>query len=256
MEAEVSTAQVLFCLFHVLGGHSQFFVGFANLELALGDLEFYLFLSLGEFQVSHGGGSFRGAYLVFALHPVPEGYVNEYADVPYATELITIAVVDIGIGGQIAASECDMGEVGSTHDLGGLVGDIDGILQQLQFRTVVDGRLYIHVGSRRGEGDILLVFVGERDLGVDGESAELTEEHLGEHQSVLCLHDIHLGLIDLHLHLEAVGIGGHTLADHLLHIAVELSYHFQEAVGQTFLLPDADHLPVCLVDAVEGVLQR
>ena len=255
MEAEVGAAQVFFCLFYILGGHSQFLVGFAQLEFALSDLKLNLLLSLGEFQIGHGGSCLRGAHLVFTFEPVPDGHVHEYAYVPDAAELVAVAVIDVGVGGEIASGECDMGEIGCTHELGGLAGDIDGVLEEFQLGTVLDGRLYVHVVSRRGDGDVVLVFVGKLDVGIEGKSAELAEEHLGEHESVLCLGDIHLGLVDLDLHLQTVGARGYSLADHLLNIAVELLHHFEEAVGQAFFLTDANYLPVGLVDVVEGVLK-
>ena len=113
-----------------------------------------------------------------------------------------------------------MREIGCTNHLGGLFADVDGRLQHLQLGTVLDGCLHAGIVGRKAGKDVFLIFVGQGDFAFDGKSAELAEQHFRKHQSVLGLCEFHLGLVDLHLHLQSVGLCGYSLGNHLLHVVI------------------------------------
>ena len=50
---------------------------------------------------------------------------------------------------------------------------------------------------------------------------QLTQQHFRQRQTVLHLCQCHLGLVDAYADAQAVALRGHTLVDHLLHVALQ-----------------------------------
>ena len=70
-------------------------------------------------------------------------------------------------------------------------------------------------------------------------------------QAIIDLGEGHLSLVDLYADLQSVGLGSHSLAYHLLHVAVELLDKREEALSQCLLMFERDDGPVSLVDIIE-----
>ena len=78
---------------------------------------------------------------------------------------------------------------------------------------------------------VVKALVGKDDVGVQGQAANLAEQHLGERQSVLCLQQGRLRLIELHFDRQLVGLGGHTRRHHLPHVVVEVAKRLGITLG-------------------------
>ena len=153
-----------------------------------------------------------------------------------------------------------MRQIDGANQIGGLLGNIDRILEHSQLRTGIHRRIRggysllfcIHRSSRKSQ--CLLVFIGKRHFLVHRNAAKLTEKHLGEHQTVFCLGNLHLRLVHLHIYLQAICLGGYALLNHLVNIIIELLHQVSVAGGELVLLLQRNGKPVSLVYAVEGLL--
>ena len=153
-----------------------------------------------------------------------------------------------------------MRQIDGANQIGGLLGNIDRILEHAQFRTGIHRRirsgysllLCIHRSSRKSQR--LLVFIGKSHFLVHRNAAKLTEKHLGEHQTVFCLGNLHLRLVHLYIYLQTICLGGYALLNHLVNIVIELFHQVSVAGGELVLLLQRNGKPVSLVYAVEGLL--
>ena len=58
---------------------------------------------------------------------------------PEATELFLVAIEQIGVADSIATRQPHLRQITCTEHVGGLFGEVDGILEHLQFRTICHG---------------------------------------------------------------------------------------------------------------------
>ena len=225
-----------------------------ELELALCHLQIDLLAYIAQLHHGYAGGCLGGAYLVAAFKPVPHGYLYQYAYVPYAGKLAFKPIEDIGVAHHVSAGKCHMGQSGGADEATALAAQFDGVLEHLYLWARSIGCVGCFIGLCYDRGECLHVLVGEGYLPVHGQTAELAEHHLGQRQAVLDLGELHVGLVDLDIDLESVGLGSHALSNHLLHILAELLDQVAIALGQLLLLAQRHHEPVGLVYVVEGGL--
>ena len=141
-----------------------------------------------------------------------------------------------------------MGQVGSTHKLRSLLAQLHGVLQHLQFRTVLEGHLVARVLAVGRVGQHVLSLVGQRDVAVERQSAELAEQHLRQHNAVFHLSHLHVGFVHFYIYLQARSPRGYAFFDHLVNVVVQLLHQVAIAVGQLLLLLQRNHRPVYLVN--------
>ena len=235
-------------------GHRQFLVGLIHLESGLVHLQFDLLAGLLQFEVGNAGGTLGGTHLIHHVAPVPKRHAHEHAHIPEAAELPLEAILQVGIAHGVATRQGHLRQIACLQDIRGLPGHIDGVLEHLQFRTVLDSGLHVEFRCQFHHGDVLRQFVGQRHLLVEGQSAELAEQHAREHQPVVHLRQRHLGLVHLHVDAQAVASRSHALVDHLVHVGIEFPNQFEVTLCELPLMMERHHLPVGLVDAIEGSL--
>ena len=78
----------------------------------------------------------------------------------------------------------------------------------------------------------------------------MAEKHAGQHQAVLDLGNLHIGLVNLDIYFQAIGLGGHTLLNHLVNVVAQLLNQVAVAVGELLLLAQGHYHPVGLVYVV------
>jgi hypothetical protein len=159
------------------------------------------------------------------------------AHIPETGKLLLEAVECVGIAYGIAARQEYLRQIARLQQVGGLMGQIDGILQHLQFRTVLCRKSDVG-GSQPFTvfNELFPVFVSQFHLFVDGQSAKLAEQHLRQYQTVGNLHECHLSLVDLHADVQPVAPGGYTLIQHFLHIVVQFLHQLHKTLCQLLLM--------------------
>ena len=173
---------------------------------------------------------------------------------PESGKLLLEAVEHVGVGDGIAARQRHLWQVAGFQQIGGLLAQVDGILQQAQFGT--EGLCLFHFGFRcqADDGNVLGILVGQRHLLVDRQSDGLAEEHLRQHHAVVDARQRHLGLVHLHVDGQTVATCGHALVNHLVDVVVELLHQVEIGLGQSLLMFQRADLPVGLLRLVECAL--
>ena len=128
---------------------------------------------------------------------------------------------------------------------------IHDVLQLAELRTVIGSHRNIHLRCQCHGSQLLLVLIGKGHLLAHRYTAQLTEQHLRQHQSVVHLCQCHLSLVDFHIDTQSLGTGGNTLTDHFLHVTVEFLHHVKITLSQSLLMLQRYHLPIGLVYLVE-----
>ena len=173
---------------------------------------------------------------------------------PIAGEFLLEAIEQAGVRQGIATRECQLRHIACTEHISGLLGKIDRILQHFQFGTVLYSPLHIELGRQFHRRDGLCHFVCQSNGLIEGQSATLVEQHARQHETVVHLRERHFSLVHLHVYTQAVASGSHALFYHLVDIGVEFLHQLEITLGEFFLMAEGYHLPVSLIDAVDGGL--
>ena len=155
---------------------------------------------------------------------------------PETTELILKAIEETGIAHSVTTRQEHLGQIACTEHVRRLFRQVYGILQHLQFRTVCHGLINVELRGQLHDSNLISLLVLKRHGLVQGQSAELVQQHAREHQSIVDLHQCHLGLVDLHVDTQTVALRSHALFDHLMYIAAEFLNKIPITLSQFLLM--------------------
>ena len=206
------------------------------MEGALVYLKLYLLASLIQFESGNGASTLRGTNLICYITPVPYGHTYQNTDIPYASKLTLETIIEVGIAKGITTHQRYLWQIASLEHIGGLLVQINHILQDAQLWARLHSLLYIGLWSSGNGLQFFFLFVNQHHLLINGQSAELAEQHARECQSVVDLHQRHLSLVDLHANAQSFRTGSNTLANHLLHIAIQLLNQVEIALSELLLM--------------------
>ena len=245
LQAIVGVSQVLVGLLPALVRSHQPLFGFLDPLPALTYLQADLLAHVLHAQALDVGLRLGGTHLVEPVTPCQDGDIDAHSYGPHALELVPEAVKQRRIGGRIASGQHDLGQELAAHypDFLGIY--VAGQGQLLHFVPLRQG--YVRIGYRpRLQAEVVTVLVSQGKVG-RLQSALLCQEHLQQRDSVVCLNEGQLRLVDPDLHAETIGLGRKAFADHHLHIPVQPLHQLQIALCQLALARQLHYLPVCLV---------
>ena len=114
--------------------------------------------------------------------------------------------------------------------------DVYDVLQHFQLWTIFQIVTLLEILRGFNGSNLLRLLVCQGHLFVDRQSAELTQQHLRQRQSVIDLHHCHFSLIDFHADAQTLRTGCHALAYHLLYVTVQFLYQVKESFSQLLLM--------------------
>ena len=119
--------------------------------------------------------------------------------------------------------------------------------------------LVIHLVQIEGRGcqrqvQVVTALVGQRHQGGDGQAAQLGQQHARQCHAVVHLGQVHVGLVEFHVHGELVGSGCDTLPHHRLDVIVEFLQQVDITAGKFLLGTQRNDLPVGGIHVVDDIL--
>ena len=133
-----------------------------------------------------------------------------------------------------------------------LLVDLDCEFQTFYVGAVVVDVLHRVCGGLHGSKRFVVRhLVGECEFLGHRHAANLSQRHARQSQTVVNFREVYVCLVEFHLHIEEVGVGGNALAYHRFHVAVERVEQFDIAYGEFFLLSERHNLPICGVDRID-----
>ena len=170
---------------------------------------------------------------------------------PVTSELLFETIQHVRIANSVTTHERYLRQVCSLEHVGGLLTQVDGILQHLQLWAMGHSILHIQLWGELYYSNIIGLLVLKNHRLVQGQSAQLIEQHTRKYQAVVHLSQGHLGLVHLHVNTQSVATCSHALVNHLMYIAIKLLNEFEIALGQCLFMMERYHLPVGLINLIQ-----
>ena len=116
--------------------------------------------------------------------------------------------------------------------------------------------LYIQLGvdTRRSQRGLVQPAVIYFELIHQGQTADLSQGHTGEDQTVLGLQFLHLRFAAFGSHFEQIRLGSHTFVHRLIDIALQLYEQVVILICEFFLMLHGNDSPISLVHLADDLI--
>ena len=254
LEGQIGDAQVLIGLSQIgLSG----LIGLERLLIAesgLADLQGDLLLGIIQFQALDVGLDLSSLDLVAQPAPVPQGHPQGGAHAEGGSKAVLKAIIAVGIGGMHSGDSGQLGHHLAAGDLDLLVIDLSGQFQRAHVMALAIDLIQVVGGRGQSDVQLIVALIGQCHHGVDGQSAQLGQQHARQRHAIVNLGQVNVGLVEFHVNRQLVSQGSDTLVDHRLDVVVEF-LHQTDITAREFLLgAQRDDLPIGSIHVIDDVL--